>query len=51
MKIVLRCKSCLAPIKIHAFNFLEVVLSPCNGEADDENYTHFSNEKNEAKKG
>lgn len=38
IKMVLRCKSCSAPNKIYAFNFLDTMLSPCNGEVDDGNY-------------
>lgn len=38
INMVLRCKSCSAPNKIYAFNFLDSMLSPCNGEVDDGNY-------------
>lgn len=39
----------LAPNKIHAFNFFDIILPPCNDEIDDGNYfTHLSNEKSEA---
>lgn len=39
----------LAPNKINAFNFFDIILPSCNDEIDDGNYfTHLPNEKNEA---